>query len=220
MSGTTARSAEAFVEECYQRFLHRPADDDGMAFYAGRLREGASRMDVVQTFVTGREFFALLCRGEFGDDLVDAVPRLCAAGTLLLAAAVARGRDALCARRRSPADPRRSHGVDLDVAGQLRDGRDARARSTRDLHFDADRGGGTRYYWDNDGFGPGDAVALAAMMRHASPSRIIEVGAGYSTAVMLDVAERHLAAAAAHHLHRSGAAAAALAAARGRRRSR
>jgi predicted O-methyltransferase YrrM len=185
-------SDEAFVEECYQRFLRRPADEVGMAFYAGRLREGASRMDVVQTFVTGREFFSLLCKGDFGGDLVTPFLAFAPPGhyysplpspedvTRYASAAFARGPETL-------------HGVDLDVAGQ-RAMVETLGPLTRDLHFDADRGGATRYYWDNDGFGPGDAVALAAMMRHARPKRIIEVGAGYSTAVMLDVAERYLAA--------------------------
>jgi predicted O-methyltransferase YrrM len=184
-------SPEEFVEECFQRFLHRPADAEGLAFYAGRIREGASRMDVVQTFVTGREFFSMLCRGEFGEGLVTPFLAFAPPGhyysplpspedvTRYAAAAFAKGPEAL-------------HGVDLDVAGQ-RAMIETLAPLTRDLHFDADRGGATRYYWDNDGFGPGDAVALAAFMRHARPSRIIEVGAGYSTAVMLDVAERHLA---------------------------
>jgi predicted O-methyltransferase YrrM len=63
---------------------------------------------------------------------------------------------------------------------------------TRDLTFSDHRGGDTRYYWENDGFAPGDATALATMMRHLRPRRIIEAGAGYSTAVMLDVAERYL----------------------------
>ena len=63
---------------------------------------------------------------------------------------------------------------------------------TRDLTFSDHRAGETRYYWENDGFAPGDATALAAMMRHLRPRRIIEAGAGYSTAVMLDVAERYL----------------------------
>jgi predicted O-methyltransferase YrrM len=183
-------SDEQFVEECYQRFLRRPADREGLAFYAGRLREGASRMDVVQTFVTGREFFGLLCKGEFGEGLVTPFLAFAPPGhyysPLPSPEDVVRYAPGAWAR-----GPEALHGIDLDIPGQL-----AMVETlgplTRDLHFDADRGGATRYYWDNDGFGPGDAVALAAMMRHAKPRRIIEVGAGYSTAVMLDVAERHL----------------------------
>lgn len=41
-------------------------------------------------------------------------------------------------------------------------------------------------------YGRGDASVLHAMLRHYEPKRIVEVGSGYSTAVMLDVAERHL----------------------------
>jgi predicted O-methyltransferase YrrM len=183
---------EQFVEECYQRFLHRPADEVGLAFYAGRLRDGASRMDVVQTFVTGREFFHLLCKGAFGNDLVTPFFAFAPPGhfysPLPSPEDVARYAPGAWAR-----GPESLHGVDLDVPGQLAMVA-ALGPFTRDLAFDADPGGATRYYWDNDGFGPGDAVALAAMMRYARPQRIVEVGAGYSTAVMLDVAERYLSA--------------------------
>lgn len=43
-----------------------------------------------------------------------------------------------------------------------------------------------RYYYENDMFGKGSADALYYMMRILKPKRIIEVGSGFSTAVMLD----------------------------------
>ena len=43
-----------------------------------------------------------------------------------------------------------------------------------------------RYYADNGGFPLGDALVLRAMIKHARPRRIIEVGSGFSTACMLD----------------------------------
>lgn len=46
-----------------------------------------------------------------------------------------------------------------------------------------------RYYFKNDQFGYGDALVLYAMMRHLKPHRIIEVGSGFSSAVMLDTLE-------------------------------
>jgi len=182
-------SPEAFVEACYQRFLHRPADAEGLAFYAGRLREGASPLDVVQTFVTGKEFFGLLCRGEFGTTVT---PFMAFAPPGHYYSPLPAPEDVhRYAREAFARTPDSLAGLDLDAAGQL-----AMVETlgpyARALHFDADAGGATRYYWDNDGFGPGDAVALASIMRHARPARIIEVGAGYSTAVMLDVAERYL----------------------------
>jgi predicted O-methyltransferase YrrM len=48
---------------------------------------------------------------------------------------------------------------------------------------------GARYYWNNHFFGIGDALVLSAMMQHACPARIIEVGSGFSSAVMLDTAD-------------------------------
>jgi hypothetical protein len=45
---------------------------------------------------------------------------------------------------------------------------------------------GQRYWLNNDYFGYGDAVILFSMMRHFSPGRIIEIGSGFSSALMLD----------------------------------
>jgi predicted O-methyltransferase YrrM len=46
-----------------------------------------------------------------------------------------------------------------------------------------------RYHEDNSMYGLGDAVTLALMLRRFKPKRIIEVGSGWSTAVMLDIAD-------------------------------
>ena len=47
-----------------------------------------------------------------------------------------------------------------------------------------------RYYSDNDMYGPGDAIVLAAMLRHFRPRRWIEVGSGFSSAALLDTLDR------------------------------
>lgn len=49
---------------------------------------------------------------------------------------------------------------------------------------------GWRYFWDNSFFGAADGTYLYAILRHLNPSRIIEIGSGYSSAVMLDTVER------------------------------
>lgn len=46
-----------------------------------------------------------------------------------------------------------------------------------------------RYYYDNHWFGKGSADALYYMIRLVQPKKIIEVGSGFSTAVMLDTNE-------------------------------
>jgi predicted O-methyltransferase YrrM len=47
-----------------------------------------------------------------------------------------------------------------------------------------------RYRPHNNMFGSADAAVLHAMIRHLKPRRIVEVGSGYSTAMLLDTAER------------------------------
>jgi hypothetical protein len=49
-----------------------------------------------------------------------------------------------------------------------------------------------RYGFNNPSFGHGDALFLKAMMLHFRPKKIIQVGSGYSSAMMLDVNEHHM----------------------------
>lgn len=46
-----------------------------------------------------------------------------------------------------------------------------------------------RYYYDNGYYLHSDAIVLYSMIRHFHPQRIIEVGAGFSSAAMLDSVE-------------------------------
>ena len=48
---------------------------------------------------------------------------------------------------------------------------------------------GGRYYSDNQWYPLGDAVFLYCMIRHLKPKKIIEIGSGFSTCVMLDTNE-------------------------------
>ncbi len=56
-----------------------------------------------------------------------------------------------------------------------------------EVPFPEMRSSSTRYYYQNDLFGYGDAIVLYAMLRHQKPRRVIEIGSGFSSAVMLDV---------------------------------
>lgn len=48
-----------------------------------------------------------------------------------------------------------------------------------------------RYYSDNTMYGLGSAFSLYGMMRRFRPRRIIEIGSGFSSALMLDTSERY-----------------------------
>ena len=58
--------------------------------------------------------------------------------------------------------------------------------------FQEARAQAQRYYFGNDWFRHADALSLYMLMRRLKPRRIIEVGSGYSSAVMLDVRERFM----------------------------
>ena len=60
-----------------------------------------------------------------------------------------------------------------------------------DLHL-AREPGPDRFYLDNEWFTCADAVGYALMLRALRPERVVEVGSGFSSALALDVAERHL----------------------------
>jgi hypothetical protein len=49
------------------------------------------------------------------------------------------------------------------------------------------------YFWDNGQFGLRDAQVLFAMLRHFKPSRMIEIGSGFSSLLTADVNCRYLA---------------------------
>lgn len=56
----------------------------------------------------------------------------------------------------------------------------------KDLPFESEYKEGLRYYYENSMYSYSDAVFLFCMMRNFKPKRIIEVGSGFSSALMLD----------------------------------
>lgn len=57
----------------------------------------------------------------------------------------------------------------------------------KDLPFTSKPNKNLRYYYENDFFSYGDAIILYSMIRYYNPKRIIEVGSGFSSALMLDI---------------------------------
>ncbi len=182
---------EAFVRSCFDRFLRRPAEKEGLDFYLQRLADGADRLDVVQGIVVGEEFLSLLMRQAFGTHVGSPVLAFAPPGHYYSPIPSTKDVERWAAAKWLQ-PPEALVGVDLNVAGQLAM-LDLLGPLAEGLTFADDPGGATRYWWDNDGFSPGDATVLAGMLMHYQPRRVVEVGAGYSTAVMLDVSERYLA---------------------------
>lgn len=92
--------------------------------------------------------------------------------------------------RRTPPE-RELGGVNLNEAGQLALLTQLAQYYSGDL-FPDQLVEGFRYYFDNDQFSYGDGVMLHCMLRHLRPQRVIEVGSGFSSALVLDTNERFL----------------------------
>ena len=58
------------------------------------------------------------------------------------------------------------------------------------MPFEANPVDGMRYYLDNSFFNWGDGVMLYAMLRWLEPPKVLEIGAGFSSALILDVNEQ------------------------------
>src|SRR5687768_8480024 len=59
-----------------------------------------------------------------------------------------------------------------------------------EMPFGGEKKDGLRYYFENSFYSYSDAIFLYCMIRHFKPKRIIEVGCGFSSGVMLDTSER------------------------------
>jgi predicted O-methyltransferase YrrM len=76
-------------------------------------------------------------------------------------------------------------GIDLHEADQLQL-LDSFKKYYDELPFPAQKTPDLRYFFEAPNYSYSDAIFLYCMMRHAMPRRIIEVGSGYSSCLMLD----------------------------------
>jgi Methyltransferase domain len=61
-----------------------------------------------------------------------------------------------------------------------------------DLPFTPEKKEGLRYYYENGSYSYSDGIFLHCVLRHLRPQRIIEIGCGFSSCVILDTNERYL----------------------------
>jgi hypothetical protein len=79
--------------------------------------------------------------------------------------------------------------VNLNLEGQQRL-LHALAAFYPELPFTRWKQSGQRYYYENSSFGHADAIVLFSMIRYLKPRKIIEIGCGFSSCVILDTNER------------------------------
>jgi hypothetical protein len=61
----------------------------------------------------------------------------------------------------------------------------------KDLDFTIEKNGTNRYYYNNPSFREPDAIFLYSFLRKFKPGRIIEVGSGYTSALILDINDKY-----------------------------
>ena len=90
-----------------------------------------------------------------------------------------------------PVQDNQVKGVNLNTSQQL-SLLSAFSKTYQEMDFPESQSLTHRYYFQNQYYSYTDGVVLYSMMRHFSPGQIIEIGSGFSSALMLDVNERYL----------------------------
>jgi hypothetical protein len=82
-------------------------------------------------------------------------------------------------------------GIDLNSSGQIAL-LQAFQRYYPELPFPQKKTDGCRYWYDQPWLGHADAIYLYSILRHFRPHQVIEVGSGYSSALIIETVERFL----------------------------
>lgn len=177
-----------FVTFCYQRILGREPDVRGLHHYVVALSDRAlSRQQLMLDFLESPEYRQR--QGQPQPAAAAPSAEFVPAGHYYSAIPSADDRRRALANFKTA--PTELPGIDLGSERQW-----ALLEALRPLletgGLADEPAGGRRYGFTNPSFGPGDAVVLQALMRHLRPRRIVEVGSGHSSALMLDVDEFHL----------------------------
>jgi predicted O-methyltransferase YrrM len=171
-----------FLTLCYERILGRAPDSEGFGRYLAALDSHAlEREQLLIDFLSSNEFAERLVSKETAEFVkaghyYSAIPSL---------------DDKLRAIDWGIESEFDLPGIELNWDSQW--SLLEKIKHYLDPHgISAKPGNGRRYGFDNPSFGSGDALFLQAMMRHFRPKQIVEVGSGYSSAMMLDVDEHHM----------------------------
>ena len=171
-------SNDEFVSFCFRTILGREPDEKGKAVYLKALNAKAlTRERILLQFLLSEEFKTKTKNKEFfpPGHYYSAIPSV-------------EDREAFLAQH---APRQEIRGIPLNAERQfdlLKEFRDYYEESP----FQDTKSDDLRYYFINPSYSYTDALTLYSMLRKFRPRRIIEIGSGYSSSVMLDTAERFL----------------------------
>jgi predicted O-methyltransferase YrrM len=183
---------EEFLKHCYRRLLLREPDAEGLQHHLQALAAGRSREETVRIFVTSEEFLNGFNRPDERASAQSAqatsrFQRFAPEGHFYSPIPDAQDFGADYARRAlgeisaAMVNERRQ----LELAAAFRS-------FYAEMPFPLDETPGFRYHLNNGRFNAYDGIILHCFIRMLKPKRIVEVGSGFSSAVMLDTCERFL----------------------------
>lgn len=168
---TDQQDPTEFVEACFRTFLKREADQAGRDYHLARMQQGVSRVQVIDSFVTSREYRDRERANQW-------VPAGHFYSPLPSIEEVAEFRD-------NPRPASELLGIDFQDEAQQQL-MDIFAGLYATIPFADEATPGLRYRYNNSSYPAGDSIPLHCMIRHLKPRRFIEVGCGNSSCVTLD----------------------------------
>lgn len=161
-----------FIEYIYRRVLQRPVDKEARLSLNQSLEDGSmSRDQITATLVGSKEFDALAASAEF-------VPT----GHFFSAVTNAHDRTAI-QRRSSDASPPAEIDFRYESQWELLE---SFLPFLESFPFTEEKSPDQLYYLNNPAFGYADGIWLHCMLRVNRPKRVVEVGSGHSTCMLLD----------------------------------
>ncbi|MGQ7794071.1 class I SAM-dependent methyltransferase [Faunimonas sp. B44] len=180
MSETQVRATEEpaeYIRELYAHILRREPGEAELKNWVAAAEKGMSQRDIFHAFVTCDEYKALRGAVEPGHPVGHYYSPVVDPSELVGARKPKRN-----------VEPEAIAGIDLSLP-RMRAFWMRHAEAIRATPYSDDPDGKHRFYAHNDIFPIGDATILRAMILANRPKRIIEIGSGFSSAVMLDTIE-------------------------------
>lgn len=175
---TMVETIDDFIEFCYNTILGRNSDTDGREAYIRFSDNGASKLDIVLSFIKSDEFQEQINKfnlqefppGHFYSPLPDILEI-----------------DSCYKKIDNTKIP---FGININDEKQVKY-IEKFSKYIPNLPFgDGIKNKNTRYYFNGDEwYSYGDAIVLFCMINNFHPLRFIEIGSGYSSLVTLDTCE-------------------------------
>ena len=170
-----------FVSNLYRGLLHREPDAEGLAHWTKVLERGLDLNAAIEQIMAGE---------EFGNTLKDASNLFVAPGHFY--SPIVNVEEVTWLFGDNSASPPESlPGIAIDKKGMLETWRQL-LPYLKSTPFPAEKLPEYRYYFENPAFSYADGSILSAMLRHFRPSRLIEIGSGYSSACAMDTIDLYL----------------------------